>query len=315
MNQIVHKDHRLRVYGAALLFSLIVGFSFLFVKVAVTVATPLQTLVYRFTFAFLGIFLVVLLKKDRQPIPNRIRKKLSANALLYLSFMALQVVGLLYSTSLESGIIFAAIPILAKIIAWFALGETSSFRQNFFVILSVSGVIAMFAASAAGAAGGNSFNLLGLILLILSSLCMAASNVYMRYVRKECSPFRISLYIAAGGCLIFHGAAIVAGLLSGDLAGYYLNPLTHPEFLLATLYLGIPSTVISAMLMAYMTSHLTAVQATIFGNLSTLISILAGTIFLQESLQLYHLVCTGLILAGVIGTSLSGQKQGHQCRA
>lgn len=305
MNFSDHEDHRFRVYGAALLFSLIVGFSFLFAKTAVTVATPLQTLVYRFTFAFLGIFLLQATMKDREPISNLVRRKLALNAMFYLGFMVLQVVGLRYATSLESGILFAAIPILAKIIARFALGETSSFRQNFFVILSVAGVMAMFAGGAVGTGGESSFSLLGLILLILSSLSMAASNVYTRYVRAECSPFRISFYIAALGFLAFHGAAIIAGLMAGDVIDYYLSPLQHPEFLVATLYLGIPSTVISAMLMAYMMSHLTAVKATIFGNLSTLISILAGAFFLQEPLQFYHLVCTGLILAGVIGTSLT----------
>lgn len=305
MDRIIYNEHWARVYGAALLFSLIVGFSFLFAKTAVTVATPLQTLVYRFTFAFLAIYLVEVSMKDRKPISNLVRRKLAVNAMFYLGFMVFQVVGLLYSSSLESGIIFAAIPILAKIIARFALGETSSFRQNFFVILSVAGVMAMVVGSTNSAPGENNFNLLGLILLILSSLSMAASNVYTRYVRAECSPFRISFYIAALGCLVFHGAAITAGLIDGDLIGYYLSPLQQPKFLVATLYLGIPSTVISAMLMAYMMGHMTAVKATIFGNLSTLISILAGAFFLQEPLQFYHLVCTGLILAGVIGTSLT----------
>jgi len=125
----------------------------------------------------------------------------------------------------------------------------------------------------------------------------------MRYVRGVYKPFEITSFITAGGCILFNLATIVIGIRNGTL-GDYFEPLSHMNFVLATAYLGIPSTLISALFMAYMLAHMEAVKATIFGNLSTAISIVAGVIILGEPLQLYHIVCTILIIMGVIGLSM-----------
>lgn len=297
------RESKLLVYGSALLFSFIVGFSFFGFKTAVLVAGPLQTLIYRFNFAFLGILIFYFFQKDRVSLRKAPKRKLLMNAVFYLGFMALQAIGLRFATSIESGIIFAMIPILVKIVASIWLGERGDSRQNLFVTISVSGVILMFIL---GAGDYSGFNLFGLMLLFLSSLSMAVSNVAMRYVRKQCSPTQLSLVIAGGGFLAFNFVAIIAGLLGGNLQEYYLAPLSHPEFLLATAYLGILSTVISSMLMAYMIANLETVKATIFGNLSTAISLVAGAIFLGEPLRAYHVICTIMIIAGVLGTSMTG---------
>ena len=52
-----------------------------------------------------------------------------------------------------------------------------------------------------------------------------------------------------------------------------------------------------------------AAKGTIFGNVSTAISIVAGVVVLGEDLMWYHIVCTALIIAGVVGMSLSGRKK------
>jgi len=294
-----NKADILKVYGSAVLFSLIVGFSFIGVKTSVSVATPLETLVFRFNFAFLAALAVVATGKVKIDLRGRQKIKLALTAGLYLGFMALQAIGLVFSTSIESGIIFAIIPILAKIIASIFLGERTNWKQNVFVCMSVAAVITMFVLGASDI----TVNVAGLVILLLSSLSMALSNVMMRYVRGVYKPFEISLFITGGGCLIFNLAAIAHGLGSGTLAGYF-EPLSHAGFIAVTAYLGIPSTLISALLMAYMLAHMEAVKATIFGNLSTAISIVAGVLVLREPLQFYHIVCTMLIVAAVIGLSL-----------
>lgn len=288
-----------KVYGSAVLFSLIVGFSFIGVKTCVSVATPLETLTFRFNFAFLATLIVVLVGLIKIDLSGKPKKKLALTAGLYLGFMVLQTIGLVFSTSIESGIIFAIIPILAKIIASLFLKENTNWKQNVFVCMSVAAVITMFILGASDL----SVNIVGLVILLLSSVSMACSNVMMRYVRGVYKPFEISFFITGGGCILFNLATIVIGIKNGTL-GDYFEPLSHLNFVLATAYLGIPSTLISALFMAYMLAHMEAVKATIFGNLSTAISIVAGVIVLGEPLQLYHIVCTILIIMGVIGLSM-----------
>jgi drug/metabolite transporter (DMT)-like permease len=299
------RKKRLRVYGSAILFSLIVGFSFLGVKTSVQIATPLQTLTYRFNFALLAAVVPVLIGYIKIELQGKSRKNLILTAGFYLGFMVLQTIGLLFATSIESGIIFAIIPILAKIIAYFFLGERGNWVQNAFVGVSVTAVIIMFLYSAQGF---REVHLVGLMILFLSSVSMAISNVFMRYVRNEYKPYTISFAITCGGCILFNLATVLFGLAEGTLVDYFA-PLAYPEFVLATVFLGIPSTLISSLLMAYMLANIEAVKATIFGNLSTAISIFVGVIVLKETLYAYNVVCTLLIIIGVIGTSITGWKK------
>lgn len=298
-NTMIRKESSLKVYGSAVLFSLIVGFSFIGVKTCVSVATPLETLTFRFNFAFLATVIIVLIGLVKIDLRDKPKKKLALTAGLYLGFMVLQTIGLVFSTSIESGIIFAIIPILAKVIASVFLKESTNWKQNVFVGMSVAAVITMFVLGATDI----SVNVVGLIILILSSVSMACSNVMMRYVRGVYKPFEITFFITGGGCILFNLATIVLGIKNGTL-GAYFEPLSHMNFVLATAYLGIPSTLISALIMAYILAHMEAVKATIFGNLSTAISIVAGVIVLREPLESYHILCTLLIIVGVIGLSL-----------
>lgn len=290
------------VYGAAVLFSLIVGFSFLAVKTSMVIATPLEVLTYRYNFAALSALVPVVVRYVKIDLKGKPLKRLMLTAGFYLGFMVFQAIGLLFATSIESGIIFAIIPILAKIIAHYYLGEKGDWKQNVFITLSIAAVIAMFVFSVQDFQG---VSVTGLILLFVSSLLMALSNVFMRGVRSEFSPYTIAFAISLGGCLFFNAATLASGVISGEPI-QYLAPLGHWEFVLACAFLGIPSTMVSSLLMAFMLAHMQAVKATIFGNLSTAISIIVGVIFLKEPLYLYHIVCTTFIIIGVIGTSMSG---------
>jgi drug/metabolite transporter (DMT)-like permease len=298
------QESSLKIYGSAILFSLIVGFSFIGVKTCITVATPLETLTFRFNFAFLAALAVTAAGLVKINLKGKPKKKLALTAGLYLGFMVLQAIGLVFSTTIESGIIFAIIPILAKIIASVFLKESTSWKQNVFVCMSVAAVITMFVLGASDL----SVNLTGLVILVLSSLSMALSNVMMRYVRGIYKPFEISLFITGGGCVLFNLAAIIIGIKNGTLVDYF-EPLSHLNFVLATAYLGIPSTLVSALIIAYMLVHMEAVKATIFGNLSTAISIVAGVLIMGEPLRLYHVICTILIIVGVVGLSMSAMEK------
>ncbi len=296
------EQSKMKVYGAAVLFSLVVGFSFLAIKTSMKVATPLEILTYRFNFAAMGAVIPLAVGYIKIDLTGKPPKKLILSAGFYLAFMAFQALGLLFATSIESGIIFAIIPILAKIIAHYYLGEKGDWKQNAFICLSITAVIVMFVFSVQDFQG---ISVSGLILLFLSSFFMALSNVFMRGARREFSPYTIAFAIALGGCLLFNAVTLIMGAVRGEPL-HYLAPLAHWEFILSMAFLGVLSTLVSSLLMAYMLAHMPAVKATIFGNLSTAISIVAGVVFLREPLFLYHVVCTALIIAGVVGTSLSG---------
>ncbi|MDI9494024.1 MAG: DMT family transporter, partial [Bacillota bacterium] len=132
------------VYTAAGLFSFIVGFSFLAIKISMSMSTPLEILTYRYNFAAVAALVPLIIWRSKIDLSNKAKKRLILTAAFYLGFMAFQAYGLIYATSIESGIIFAVVPIFAKIIAYFYLGEKGTWKQNFFIIMSISAVVAMF---------------------------------------------------------------------------------------------------------------------------------------------------------------------------
>lgn len=291
-------------------FGIIVGFSFLGVKICVGVTTALLTIVWRYNAAFLGAALLLLSGVVRIDLRGRNRSRLFLTAVFYITFMILQAWGLTMATSVESGIVFAVIPVFAQIIAFFFLGERTTLLQTFFVLLSVTGVVVMYGW---GAAGLGQMDPLGFFILLLSSLSLGASNVMMRYVRGEFGPLEVSSCIAVLGFAVFNLAALLLMLKEGLGAAWYLAPLLSGRaaaFVTAELYLGIPCLLLTSALTTYSFKYLTAVQGAIFGNLSVVISIFAGILLLREPFYIYHLFCTAMILAGVAGTSLAGRKSG-----
>lgn len=289
-------------YLAMLSYSVPVGFTFMAVKTGVGQGGSLQLLTFRFTSAFLGALLLQAagrIRWDRAALP---RRDLAITALSYVGFLGFQAFGLLYTTSIVSGILFAAVPVFARLIGGVVLKERSTRIQNLFAALSVGAVMAMFAIGAGD--GLRSVSLPGFGLLLVSSLSCALSNVYMRRVRQSCSPLTVSYFCCGTGCVIFWGLSLASGALKEGL-GAYLQPLTQPGYLASVLYLGILCTLVTGALITYALRTLPAMSATIFGNFSTALSVVAGALILREPLYPYQLVCTLLIVIGVLGISLS----------
>jgi len=301
----VDKRIAVKANTAGVVFAILVGFSFLSIKVCVQFASPIEILTFRYNFAFLMVCVTAAVFKFARPNLKGKKKALFCTSSLYILFMILQATGLVFSTSIESAIIFSIIPIFAKIIAKILLNETSTWKQNAFVGMTVSVVIFMIIMSA----GDVTVNLYGIIILLLSSVSLAVSNVLMRYVRKEHGPFSVAFMTSALGFVVFN-IGYTAYMLNtyGSILAYF-SPCVYNEFIIATAYLGIACIVFSLWLMSYMMKHMEAIRAIIFGNLSTAISIIAGIVILREPMAFYNVICTVMIIAGVIGVSATAKKE------
>lgn len=295
----------MKAHLAGVIFSLLVGFSFMSVKICVPLATPLQILAFRYSFAFLAAVFAALVFRKRNFI--RIRRftdlRLILVVVLYVGFMVLQTAGLVLSTSVEGSIFFAVVPIFAKILARILLGERASLIQDLFMSLSITALIVMLVLGASDL----HFNLAGAALLVAASAFIAGSNVLMRQIKGRFTPFEITFAISVSGFILFNAAALIQGIRT-DTLGSYGALLDNRSFMLATAYLGIFCIMATSQLMSYMMAHMPAVQGTLYGNLSTAISIVAGVVLLAEPLEPYHILCTLLIVAGVVGISVSGMR-------
>ncbi len=287
-------------YIAAILFSIIVGFSFLGVKNGIDYSDSLHILVHRYNAAFIFLVLMNIIGWGNKKKGKKPKRVIFLIAFFYVFFMVFQTVGLIFSNTIEGALIFAAIPIFSKMIARFLLRERTSFIQNFFMIVTIASLMAMILLSTTNL----TINWIGAVLLLVSSIFLSFSNVFMRYVRYEYTPFEVSGSIITFGFLFFNLIAVIYARSMGSFE-FYIEPITHWEFVLSSVYLGVFATFISSQLMAYMLSRLDTVKATIFGNVSTVISIIAGSMLLHEPLHTYHWILTSVILLAVVGLSMT----------
>ncbi|MBE7121728.1 DMT family transporter [Bacillus cereus] len=294
-----------KAYLSALLYSLIIGFSFMFVKLALTVTSPLDTLAHRFTVAFIAASIPVIFGFVKLNISFKNILALLPLAIFYPAlFFAFQAFGLVYTSSSEAGIIQAAIPIFTMILASYFLKEYSNTWQKTSVLISVIGVIYIFIMNGIGT---HETSFIGVILILLSALSSACYNVLARKMTKKFKLMDLTYTMTAIGFISFNFIAIIDHMNKGTITVYF-KPFTNGTFLISILYLGLLSSLLTALLLNYSLSYIEAAKISVFSNLSTLITIIAGVVFLQEQIAYYHIIGTILIVLGVVGTNFLGKK-------
>ncbi|MBJ6362711.1 DMT family transporter [Paenibacillus roseus] len=295
-------QNRTSGYAAALMYSVIIGFSFIFVKIALEDAGPLDILAHRFTLSFAAATIPILFGWVRLQIKwKKDLLYILPLALFYpVLFFTFQVFGLVYTTTSEAGIIQAAIPIFTMLLAAYFLKERTRGWQLAATLVSVFGVMFIFMLKGLDV---RSSSLIGSLLILLSSLSSAGYNVMARKLGGKWDVFTLTYVMTAAGFVLFNAMALGEHLRQGAL-GQYFAPFAKLPFLMAILYLGILSSLLTSYLSNFALSKLEASQMSVFANLATLISILAGVIVLNEHLEWFHYIGGLCILLGVIGRNL-----------
>lgn len=294
------KNNNRFVYIAAISYALITGLSFLFTKIALSVSNPLDILAFRFTAAFMAVVLLLLFRVISLNYDMEKIKRILPLALLYpLMFFTFQTFGLQYASSSEAGILLASAPVFTLILARIFLGEKPSILQTLSVIVSVIGVIYITLTK------GTSFdfrNIKGIIFLILSALSFSGYSVMARILTKDFNSMELSFMMSIISFICFNTLAIGNHLIAGTL-NTFLTPLKNIKFIIAIIYLGVLSSLITSLLTNYILSKIEASKMSVFSNLGTVISIIAGVVFLNEKIYYYHIIGSILIIGGVIGTN------------
>lgn len=299
------QDREKLAYISALIYSIIIGLSFLFVKTALSVTDPIHVLAHRYTVAFILVALPLSLGFYRISFSLYDIIRLIPLSLFYpTSFFLLQTFGLAYTTSSEAGIIQAALPIFTTILAFFILGEATSKRQNIGIVMSILGLVFIFTMTGVDFSSSSAF---GNLLILLSALAFSFYAVYARKTMRNFPPFDLTLVLTIISFVVYNYLSFIKHLIDKDLITHF-EPFTDLSFVLAIIYLGGLSTLLTSFLSNYTLSRIPASKMSIFTNLATLITILAGIVFLQESLYYYHIIGAILIIAGVITTNMATSK-------
>ncbi|EQB3099488.1 DMT family transporter [Clostridium botulinum] len=293
-------SHKKKAYVSAILYSIIIGFSFLFSKISLTFADPLDALAHRFTVSFIFAFVSVLLGWIKLDITKKDILSILPLSLFYpIMFFGFQIFGLVYIASSEAGIIQATIPIFTMIFSIIFLKERPSILQKLSILLSVAGVVYIFFMKGVNLKS-NIF--IGIVLILLSALSSSGNNVLARKMSGQYKPISLTYTVICIGFVFFNIVSIINHSLNGTL-NLYFKPFTSPLFIVSIFYLGILSSLVTSFLLNYSLSKIEASKMSVFNNLSTLITMMAGVVFLGEKLQYFHIIGSFMIILGIVGTN------------
>jgi drug/metabolite transporter (DMT)-like permease len=293
-------------YLAAILTPAIIGLSFLFTKVALDSADPIETLMFRFAISFAAFTIPVLLGRIRLQYRGKpLMKVVLLSALYPVGFFLLQAFGLQHTSSSEAGMLFAVTPLLTTLLASWFLKESTTWLQKLSLLVSFSGVAVLLLMKGDGVGTADAA---GIILLLLSSLTSAGYGIFARSLRGVFTPAEMSYWMQGVGFVVFLIGSLIHHAVAGSF-DHMLAPMADGDFLAAVLYLGVLSSLVSSLASNYAYSKLEASKAGVFSHLTMVVSIAAGVMVLGEKVTIVHLAGSALILAGVVGTNVWGRKR------
>lgn len=286
-------------YLAAILSSFIIGLSFLFVKIALTHENPMAILAHRFSIALLFILPFAIIKRKEIKLKRADIGTILLMALLYpVLLFGFQIWGLNYISSAEAGIIQAIQPILTLVAAVIILNEKILGKQKLFTLLSVSGVLFIFAMQGINGEG----SVLGYLIFSLSTAVFSIYAVLVRKYKERFSVFQITFFCITVGAILFNVLSISQYIINPETGNYFESFLSI-ECLISIFYLGVLSSLATSALSNYSYSKIEASKLGVFGNLVSVVAIFAGVIILKDSLNWVKIVGAAIILIGIIGVN------------
>ncbi len=305
------KTHTLSLL-AALTSAVIFGMSFMFSKLALEVAAPTVLLAFRFTVAVAAMSLVILVNalvgklRGRPLFAFSLRGKPVYKLVLLgivqpVAYFIFENYGILYTSSAVAGTIIAAVPVCCILMDVLVLHERVTLKQ----VLCALGAIGGVALISAG--GAMMVSALGMLFLVLTMLSDTLYYGISHNAAKRFTPFEMTYVMFIVGMVVFIPVGLIyaGGLHSPLITG----PMHDGGFWVAVLYLGLLSSVLAYGLLNFANSHLSVSETSLFSNVTTVVSVLAGVVLLKEPFSVWQMLGVAVILVCVFVANVSGGKE------
>ena len=292
---------------AVILGNTIFGFSFIFSKMALQITLPSVMIAVRFVMAFIALNLIVVFGRmikipdgeggSRSLVSFSLRGKPLRNILLLALFQPIlyflcESYGIVFTSAAFAGTIIAVIPVAGIVFDVFIMHSQVRPRQVICAVMSAVGV----AITTIGAEGMKS-SAQGLLILLGAVAAGALFYVFSKKSGTDYNPLEQTYVMFAFGSLVYTIFALVQ--CRGQYQELIFAAIAEPKFILSVLYLSVISSVVAFISLNYGTVRVTVSQASIFANLTTVISIIAGVVFLHETFTGFQVIGAVIILVSV----------------
>lgn len=272
--------------------STIFGFSFLFTKNALDFVSPVNFLVYRFFVASL-VFLLLLSFKiitiERKPY-WKLWKLILFQPILYFTF---EIYGIDRINSSEAGMIIALIPIVVNVLSAFILKEKADLLHYILLTMGFLGVVLIVGFNL------SMQNFFGKTLMLLAVFSGSMYTILSRKLSKDFKPQEITFFMMISGFLFFS----IINLFTNQF-----KVVLNLQVLASALYLGTFSSAVAFFLLNYMVKKASPTLTTVFSNLTTVISVIAGVIFRKEIIGIQQIIGMTMILSSLLVITVRGQR-------
>ncbi len=287
---------------AAIVANVIFGLSYLFSKMALEVTEPMILLGARFTITLIALNVLVFTRVLKLNLRGKpIIWPILLGVLQPVLYFVLENYGLKYTTTSFTGMVSSVSPIFTAILGALLLRERPNRRQWMCIGLSIAGVLLV----SIGSTGGKN-TLSGCLCLLGAYFSGSFYSILVRRLSRKFSAFELTYIMFTVGFVFFAALAFIQ--YRGATISMIGSALSSPSFIVAIIYLGAVASVGAYMLINYSLSKLPVTRSTVFGSISTLVSILAGIVVMHDPFAWNSILAFVLILTGVWGVNFFASK-------
>ncbi len=281
----------------------IFGFSFMFSKDAMNYASPFLMLGIRFIIAFLIIQGIFIIKKKKLRLKGKkIRYLLLLGLVQPTLYFIFESFGVKLLQTSYVGIILSMIPLVSFFLGNLFLNEKVKPVHILFGILSILGV----AITTLGESS-NDFSAIGFLLIMGSVITAALFNVFSRKIADAFDSYERTYIMFLMGAIVFSIIGLFTSINTFEVE--ITNIFENTQFWIDILYLSSVSSVGAFLMINYAMTHTSVAKASIFANLTTVVSIFAGVIFLSEDFGWFQLVGSVIIVFSVYRMNKAKKKK------
>lgn len=292
--------------------SFIIGLSFYFLKVGLkyTGNDAFDVVSYRFTAALVGVLALWAFGVGRPTgIGRRDWLSILAVSITYpVLFFWWQTLGVANTSASISGMLYAITPVVTLIGAAIFIRERTSIWQMVGIGISIVGLA--FMVFWGNGDGAGSTTLLGAIYILLSVGALAAYFITVRRVSQRVDAMKLTCAMLVVGAIVFNIVSIVRHARTGSIMGFF-TPMGSTEFIWASLYLGLLSSLFASWVSNFALKWLPAAMVSVYNNVIPVGAVLGGYFLLNERIYQHQLLGTLIVIIGVSLVLFSPQGKGN----
>jgi len=276
----------------------IFGFSFIMSKSVLKFTDPYVLLGLRFALVFIVMNLLLLTGKFTINLKGKPVGYLFLLGIFQpIIYFSCEMNGIkLLNTSLV-GVLLALTPLISMVLAIIFFNEKVNTIQKISVIISIIGV----ALTTIGQGETGGFNLKGFLLIMGAVIAAATYNLISRKSSSSFNAFEMTYAMFTIGFIYFSAVALFK--INGNYSEMLIQPLLKKELWLSLIYLSCISSVGAFLLLNHAVSYLSVSKISVFTNVTTIISILAGVFILKENFTIFQILGSIIIILGVYGAN------------